>query len=260
MVLAWQEFKINLKMLLIWAFCVGGLSLGCLLLYESVEDSIDGMAEMYSDMGALSAALGMDKVSIGTLEGYYAIEISIMLSLGGAMFAAMLGAGLSAKEEEGHTTEFLNVLPLGRARILMEKYTAFVALTALFHIICVLLILCGFGWMGSRPDIGSFMRYHGAAFFMCIEVGTVCFLLSVWSRKKPMGAAIGLAVLLYMADLMCRVVPALERIKYVTPFSYCSGADVFAGETAPVLSLGIGAGVTAAALAAAVWKYKRKDL
>ncbi len=260
MVLTRQEIKMNLRSLLIWAFCVGGMCLGCLLLYDSVRESMDGMGELFADMGAFSAALGMDKVNIGTLEGYYAVEISIMLSLGGAMFAAMLGAGLLAKEEEGHTTEFLNALPLRRGSILAEKYTAFLVQLALFHGICTALILCGFQCMGQMPCWESFLKYHGAVFFMCAEVGTVCFLLSVLCRKRPLGAAVGLTVALYMLDLMCRVVPALEKMKYFTPFYYCSGADIFSGERAGALGWGIGIGVTALALAGAFCKYRRKDL
>ena len=260
MILAIQEIKTNLKSLLIWGFCVGGMCLGCLLLYESVRESMEGIGDMFADMGAFSAALGMDKVNIGTLEGYYAVEISILLSLGGAMFSALLGAGLCAKEEEGHTTEFLNALPLKRSRILAEKYAAFLVLLILFHGICTALILGGFGCMGEPPHWESLLKYHGAVLFMCVEVGTVSFLLSVWSRKRPVGAAVGLAMALYMTDLMCRVVPALEKAKYITPFYYCSGADIFSGESADLLVWGVGIGVTALALLGAFWKYARKDL
>lgn len=258
--LLWQECKMNFKTLLIWSLCVGGLCLGCICLYDSVGDSVSEMSDMFADMGAFSEALGMDKVSIGTLEGYYAVEISTLLSLGGAMFAAMLGAGLVAKEEEGKTCEFLNALPLGRARIIGEKYAAIAALLAAFHVICMGLILAGFAWMGASPDMGNFARYHALAFFMCLEIGTVCFLLSALQRKKPVGAAIGFAVLLYMLDLLCRVVPALGKIKYVTPFYYSNAADIFAGSEIPVAACGIGGAVTVMSLCLTVWVYGKKDL
>jgi len=262
MSLFWQECRMNVKTLLVWALCVGGLCMGCLLLYDSVGESVGEMSELFADMGAFSEALGMDQVSIGTLEGYYAVEISILLSLGGAMYAALLGAGMSAKEEEGKTYEFLNAMPLSRGRIIGEKYGAFAALTAAFHAVCICLILAGFAWMGSMPDLGSFVRYHGAAFFMCLETGTVCFLLSVLCRKKPLGAAVGIAVGLYLMDLMCRVVPALEKVQYVTPFCYSNAADIFAGGSGGeiIRAAAVGAVVLGAALGGAVWVYGRKDL
>lgn len=255
-----QEWKMNLRMLLIWAFCVGGLSLGCLCLYDSVAQSMGEMSEAFANMGAFSEALGMDKMGIGTLEGYYAVEISIMISLGGAMFAAMLGAGMVAKEEEGHTCEFLNALPISRGRIIGEKYAAMVTLLAAFHVICVGLSLAGFAWMGSTPDMGHFAGYHGAVLGMCLEIGTVCFLLSVLQSRKPLGLAIGFAVLLYMLDLLGRVVPALEKLKVLNPFSYSNGADIFSGMKSSSGAWAVGAGVTVLALGLAVWTYRRRDL
>ena len=111
--LFWQECKMNFKTMLVWALCVGGMCLGCLLLYDSLGESVEEMSDMFANLGAFSEALGMDRMGIGTLEGYYAVEISILLNLGGALYGAMLGAGMTAKEEEGKTYEFLNVMPLG---------------------------------------------------------------------------------------------------------------------------------------------------
>ncbi len=255
-----QEFRMNVKTMLVWAFCVGGLCLGCLLLYDSLGDSVGEMSDYFAEMGAFSEALGMDRVSIGTLEGYYAVEISLLLSLGSAMYAAILGAGLSAKEEEGKTYEFLNAMPLSRGRIIGEKYGAMAGLLAAFHGICVCLILPGFAWMGSMPKMGSFMTYHLGAFVMCLEIGTICFLLSVLCRKRPIGAAVGIVVLFYMMDIMCRVVPALEKAKYITPFYYSNGADIFAGGGEWTSEIGIGILALGAAFWAAYGVYGRKDL
>ena len=73
-----HEMKINAKSLLIWTLCVGLSCFGCILLYTSMEDSIKGMADSFSDMGVMSQALGMDKMSLATLSGYYATEIAII--------------------------------------------------------------------------------------------------------------------------------------------------------------------------------------
>jgi len=255
-----QEFRMNCRTMLAWALCVGGACLGCLALYGSLEESMKDMSDMFAGLGAFSEALGMDKVGIGTLEGYYAVEISILFSLGGALFAAMLGAGLVAKEEEGHTAEFLNVLPLGRGRIIGEKAASLTVLLAGFHLICIGLILAGFAWMGETPDMKCFACYHGLAFLMCLEIAVVCFLFSAACRKRPVGAAVGLTVFFYMMDLMCRVVPDLEKIKYITPFYYANAADRFAGEEFPAISVGIGAAVLLLALGLSLWVYRRKDL
>lgn len=260
MVLFVQEWKQNKKSLLVWSLCVGVLCFGCLLLYDSLADSMGGMSEMFSEMGAFSAALGMNKVNIGTLEGYYAVEIAILLSLGGGLFAAMTGSAFVAKEEEGHTSEFLNALPLSRTGILLAKYAAMALLLFGFGLITFICALAGFACMGEMPDMVNLLQYHGAAFLMQLEIGSICFLLSAMCRKKPTGAALGLTVFFYMLDLLLRVVPALQSAKYITPFYYANASDIFSENAVNIPLLGAGAGVCAVFLAAALFVYGRRDI
>lgn len=260
MVLLGQECKLGQKMTWIWGMCVGLICSGCLLLFDSIKESMTDMAEMYSNLGDFSVALGMDKMNMGTLEGYYAIEISIILSLGAAMFSAMLGVSMVSKEEEGHTSEFLNTLPFGRLRIIVEKYGALLATIIQFHMINVILILAGFAIMKDIPQPGKLAEYHSLTLLMSIEIGTICFLISAVTRKKLTGAAIGIALLFYVMNLMANVVPALDKLKLLTPFYYCNAADIFAGEHPEVFSILLAGVLIAGCLAAATLIYKRRDL
>lgn len=260
MVLLRHELRRNLKTLLIWAFSVGILCCGCLLLFDSLEESMAGMAEVYAGMGAFSAALGMDKVNISTMEGFYASEIGLMFALGGAMFAAMTGASLVSKEEEGHTSEFLNTLPLGRGYIIGWKYAALAVLVLLFNCLCLAFAGIGFAGAGSWPPVREFALYHGTQLLMQLEIGSLCFLFSAASGRRQIGGALGFAILLYIADLLCRVLPDLEGLRYVTPYYFSNAADIFASGKADAGMVIISAAVTAAAAAAAAVIYKRRDL
>ncbi len=255
-----HELKRNQKILLIWSFCVGILCFGCLLLFGGLEDTMEQMAEGYSQMGTLSEVLGLDRLSIATMEGFYATEISLMFAIGGAMFSAMTGAALLAKEEEGHTAEFLYTLPLGRTRIVLEKYASFWALTLLFHVICAAWILAGLLGAGESLPCREFLTFHGLQLLMDLEIGSICFLISAYCRKKPVGAALGIAILLYAADLMCRILPDLENLKYVTPYYFSNGADIFTGIKINTRLLGLHAAIMAAAAFSAVTLYRKKDL
>lgn len=260
MILYRHEMKMNRKNLLIWTLSVGLLCFGCILLYTSLEDSIQGIADSFSDMGAMSAALGMDKMSLATLQGYYATEIAMMHSLGGAMFAAILGTGLLAKEESGHTTEFLCVLPIKRGHIVLEKYLALVSNLAVLNLVCTGLYLLGFVMMGESVDGKEMALYHLASFLMQLEVGTLCFFFSACVKKSIMGAGLGLTLLLFAADMMCRIVPAIEDLRYVTPFYYANAADIFTdGKINGVMAVS-GVGIVAICYVAANWVYCRKDL
>lgn len=260
MTLLKHEIKMNLKSLLIWALSMGVLCAGCLLLFDSLEESMQGMADAYSNMGAFSVALGMDKLSVSTLEGFYATEIALMFAVGGAMFAAMTGAAMLSKEEEGHTGEFLFALPMGRRTAVLGKYAAVVFLVFLFNVMTVLLVLAGFAGMGEMLDTKTFLLYHGAQFLMQLEIGSVCFFISAVSKRRQLGASLGLAMVLYMADLMCRIIPDLENLKYVTPYYFSNGADIFSGRQLEGRMVVISLCVTFLSVIAAMLVYEKRDL
>ena len=255
-----HEMKMSFKTLLIWTLCVGGMCFGCILLYGSLEDSIQEMADAYSNMGAMSAALGMDKMSLATLRGYYATEIAMMHGLGGAMFAAILGSGVVSKEEAGHTSEFLNTLPIGRGSILLQKYLALFSNLLLFNLVCTALYLLGFVLMGEEINGKEMALYHLASAIMQIEIGSICFMISAFVKRNLMGAGLGIAIMLFAVDMMCRIVPAIENLKYVTPFYYSNASDIFTDGRINGTMLAIGVGITVVSVVVAVIRYQKKDL
>lgn len=255
-----HELQMNLKALVIWTLCVGVCCCGCILLFDSVAESMEEMAQSFAQMGGFSAAFGMDKVSIATIDGFYATEIAIIFSLGGTMFAGMTGAVLLSKEEEGHTAEFLYTLPVGRGAVLAWKYVALVILILLFNLLCIGLDMLGFVGINAAIPDRSYWWYHVAAFVMQLEIGSICFLISAMCRKKQIGMALGIAVLLYLMDVMCRIVPDLEVLKYLTPFYYANGADIFSGDEMKCGLLLFGFCISIIAVTAARFIYRRRDL
>lgn len=255
-----HEMKMNIKSLIIWTICVGGLCLGCVLLYTSLQDSLEGMADAYSNMGAMSQAFGMDKMSIATLEGYYATEIGMMHGLGGAMFAAIIGSVMLSKEEMMHTSEFLNTLPISRSRLVIEKYLALVSNIVIFNAVCVILYVLGFVIMGEEIQTKEFMTFHALQLLMHIEIGTICFLISAATRKSMIGAGLGVAVIMFAADIMCRIIPAIEDVKYITPFYYANGSDIFSGADVNIVMIITGFGITVLSVLSGWGIYARKDL
>lgn len=255
-----HEMKMNLKSLLVWVLCVGGLCFGCILLYTSLEDSIQEMADAYSNMGAMSVALGMDKMSLATLTGFYATEIAMMHGLGGAMFAAIVGTAMLSKEEALHTSEFLNALPVSRGNVLFQKYAALISSILVFNLVCAAMYVLGFVVMKEDISAKGMLLYHFAQIIMQIEIGTICFMISAFTKKSLMGAGLGIAILMFAADMMCRIIPAIEDVKYITPFYYSNASDIFTSGEINGIMLGIGIGITAASFTIAWFRYRDKDL
>lgn len=255
-----HEMKMNKKTLCIWTLCVGIMCLGCILMYTGLEDSLQDMADMYSNMGALSVAMGMDKMSLATLAGFYATEILMLHGLGGAMFAAIIGTGMLSKEEAGHTSEFLYVFPVGRSSILLQKYFALVCNIIIFNLVCILSYIVGFFLMREEIHGKEMMLSAFTQLLMQIEIGTICFCISAFARKNFFGAGLGIVIFFFAADMMCRIIPAIENIKYVTPFYYANGADIFTRKNIEGVMVGIGVGMSVIAFFVGCWKYNQKDL
>lgn len=260
MTLLKHELKAYSKTLVIWMMCIGVCCFSCLLLFESLKEDMEEMADMFSMMGGFSAALGMDQVNIGTVEGFYATEVAIIFALGGAMFAAMTGAAILSKEEESHTADFLHTLPFGRNYIVLWKYAALCLLCVLFSAGTMVWILIGFGCMGEMPPVREFVLYHGAQLLLQLEIGSICFLVSSLCRKRQTGGALGFAVLLYLMELMCRVVPAIKNLKYVTPYYFANASDIFSTGTLRGEMAVCSIFVTVVSVFASLFIYRRRDL
>ena len=62
---------------------------------------------------------------------------------------------------------------------------------------------------------------------MQLEIGCICFLLSACSKKNKLGAGLGISILFFAIDMMSRIIPAIEELKYITPFYYSIASDIF---------------------------------
>lgn len=255
-----HEMKINAKSLIIWTLSVGLICFGCILLYVGLEESVQEIADSFSNMGAMSAALGMDKMSLATLRGYFATEIAMMHGLGGAMFAAILGSGLLSKEESGHTVDFLNVLPIKRGSIVFWKYLSLVSDILLLNLVCLVLYLCGFVFLGEDVIVKELLLYFSTVSLMQLEIGGICFMISAFVKKVTISVGLGITILLFAADMMCRIVPAIENLKYITPFYYSNAADLFADGKLNGVMVAIGAAVILISYIVTIIVYSRKDL
>lgn len=255
-----HEVKAYRKSLLIWCLCVGGIGLSCILLFSSMQGEMEAMAEGFASMGAFADAFGMSQLSIATLAGFYATEIGTVHSLGGAMFAAIIGTCMLSKEEDGHTGEFLYTLPISRGKILCSKATCIVTQIVLFNLICVAMYVLGIVVLGEEISVKDFCLYHIMQTCMHIEVGVICFFISAFLKRNKLGLGLGVVLLLYAYDMIARVVPDLADYKVLSPFSYANAADILSTGKVEMLAIGIGIGVLLVCGFGTWYVYCKRDL
>lgn len=254
------EVNAGIKSLLIWSICVGGMGLACILLYASVKESMGGMAESFASMGAFSEAFGMTQLSIATLPGFFATEVGTVHALGGAMFAAVLSTVMLSKEEDGHTGEFLFSLPVARGKVVLAKGAAIVTHVMLLNLICTCLYLIGIAVLGEEMPMKEFFLFQIMQLFLHLEVAAVCYAVSAFLKKNKLGIGLGVVLLLYAYDLMARVVPDLEKVQWLSPFSFSNAADILSTGEIKVGATVFGTAVLVLGIGVAYGVYTKRDL
>jgi ABC-2 type transport system permease protein len=255
-----HEMKANFKTLLIWGITVGAMLFTFMIMFPAMKDTLTQMGDLYSNMQGFSSAFGMDKLSIYTAMGYYGTEVGAVLSLSGALFAALLGAGMLSKEEGGHTAEFLLSSPISRSKVVLQKLIAMILNIFLFNLICILSALLSFALIKDTINLPNFLLYHLTQFTMHTEIACICFCISAFAKKQNLGLGLGIATLLYFTDILEKVVSDLDFLKYVTPFTYSNAADIFSTGKIDGVLISIGIVISVLAVVIGYLKYTRKDI
>ena len=217
MIIFFHELRRARKKLIIWSSTIAGLILVCMLIYPQMKSNMQGIIDMYSNLGEFSAAFGMDQLSYGTVMGFYGIECGTMLGIGGAFFAALLGIDILSKEEAFHTAEFLLTHPVSRRKIIAEKILSVFAVILLFNIICLIVSIISFVIISETIAWKEFLLFHLAQIILHFEIASICFAISAFMKRGGYGLGLGLASLLYFLNIIVNISDKFKFFKYITP-------------------------------------------
>ena len=173
-----HEIRSNKIALLIWSAVISFMLGVCVIIYPEMSSQMGNISEMMSQMGSFSDAFGMDQLNFGEFMGYFGIECGNVLGLGGAMFAAILGASMLSKEENGHTAEFLLTHPLSRARIMTEKLFAAFAQVCIMNVAVIAITTACILAINVDADAATLALMFLAYFILQIEIVAITFGLS----------------------------------------------------------------------------------
>lgn len=260
MTLVQHELKQSRISLIVWTLSIASLLAVCVFLYPSMKNEMDAVSEMFSSMGSFTAAFGMDKVSFGTLIGFYVVECGNIVGLGGAFFAALCGISALAKEEKEHTAEFLMTHPVSRWRVVTDKMISVILQLVILNAVVYLTAVVSVALIGEDIPWKELNLLHLAYFFLQVETATVCFGISAFLRRSGMGIGLGIAMLFYFLNLVANITEEADFLKYITPFGYAEGADIVNSLSVNGEMLAVGVAFTVAGIVISYVKYCKKDL
>ena len=260
MTLVRHELKQSRISLIVWTLSIASLLAVCVFLYPSMKSEMDAVSEMFSSMGSFTAAFGMDKVSFGTLIGFYVVECGNIVGLGGAFFAALCGISVLAKEEKEHKAEFLMTHPVSRWRVVTDKLIAVILQIVILNVVVYLTAVASIALIGENIPWKELNLLHLAYLLLQVETASVCFGISAFLRRSGLGIGLGIAMLFYFLNLVANITEQADFLKYITPFGYAEGADIVNSLSINGEMLAVGSAFTVAGIVIAYVKYCKKDL
>lgn len=255
-----HELKQNRISLLVWTAVVGFLLAVCILIFPEMKEEMDSVGDMFASMGSFTEAFGMDKVSFGTLTGFYAVECGNILGLGGAFFAALCGVCALSKEEKEHTAEFLLTHPVSRARIVTDKLAAVMVQVLILNGAVYAFSIGSIALIGEEIPWKEVSLLHLAYLLLQVEIAGLCFGISAFLRHGSMGIGLGVAAVLYFLNLIANISDSAEFLRYITPFGYAEGSDIVTNVSLEGGLIALGMLYGAIGIGAAYVKYCGKDI
>lgn len=260
MPILFKELKKGGKALTVWTLSIAFMLAVCIVIYPEMKSEMDSMSDVFSNMGAFSDAFGMDQLNFATLIGYYGLECGNVLGIGGGLFAAFLGMAMLSKEEKEHTSEFLFSHPVSRFRVVLEKMIAVILQVVVLNVAVFLISLLSIKAVGESVPIKEFLLIHVAYFLLQIELSLICFGISAFMKKGGIALGIGVAVMMYFANLVANITDKTEFLKYITPYAYSDSAKIVENKALDGTLISLGMAYMLVAVIAGFVKYTKKDI
>lgn len=259
-----RELRVNCRSLLIWAAVLILLTFFTMSVYKTVEfgeGHLDEYIELFPE--AMQKAFSLDRLSISEPLGFYGTEVYFMVLLFGSIYAAILGTGIMAKEEEEKTIEFLLARPVSRTQILTGKLLTLFIYLLLFNLFIGLSALAAFkSYVSAAYSLSILFNLLAAPFLAHFAFACFGFLLAFFftRRRSAMPASIGMVLAFYFCDVLANLSGKMEFLGYLTPFHYVSAADIVINEQIGWSNVLILLAASAVAIGGSYILYRRRDI
>ncbi|MGE5579088.1 MAG: ABC transporter permease subunit [Bacillota bacterium] len=259
------EIKRNFRTFVIWTVAVAAFVAFMLSTFRSSFGGAAGNLDEYVKMfpEAFRKAFGVDRLDLGTAEGFFGTEVHLMIILFGAMYAALLSTSLLSKEENDRTIEFLLAKPVTRSEVVTQKMLVFLAYTTAFVLVNWVVSLASLrAFSDSAFASGPFWLLGLMTFLSILAIASLGFLGSVFvTRSRAVySASLGFVLSLYALQIVADVSEKARFLRFITPFKWASAPDILSTAEVVPAYLIAAAAVIALSIAGSYWAYGRKDI
>lgn len=230
------------------------------LIYPQFAQESAGLIDLFRNVSFFTDVLNIDLSLITSLAGYYGMEFEVLVGLFGSIFLAFIAGNLIVKEEKDHTAEFLYTLPHNRLSILLQKLLAFISLSLMMHLIILAVAYLTIKLSGQEMS-GSDLINLQLATFLChlvvgfLSLGMTELIPGLISNLGPM-----VVIFLYLMNILDNMVQNVPLIRWLTPFSFTSSADIIQNHTIDWSLVLSNFSLALVFLLLAAWRFNRRDI
>jgi ABC-2 type transport system permease protein len=244
------------RSLLSWGLPIGAWSAFVVAIYPSVEDALSKAISSYPE--SLKQAFGIAELT--SVEQYLNAEmLSLIVPLAiGYLAVRSVASGLSGAAESGRLDVLLSA-PVSRRRLVASGFLATAIELAAVLLVSVLITGLGGLLAGAGLSFGLALAGFASVWPLALLFAGFGVVATGWSLRTAVvtGSVAGVLVAMYVADLVGRLDPSLDWIRYSSVFRYYGKAIEDGIDPASFL------GVTAVAVATAALGallFERRDI
>jgi ABC-2 type transport system permease protein len=244
------------RSLLAWGLPLGLMSAFIVAIFPSVEDSIGKAVSDYPP--ALREAFGIGELA--NVEQYLQAEmLSLIVPLAlGYLAVRAVASGLSGAAESGRLDVLLSA-PVSRSRLCAAGFLATAVELAAVLVVSWLLTMAGSALAGAGLDPGPAAAGFASVWPLALLFAALGVVVCGFSLRTSVvtGSVAGVLVAMYVIDLIGKLDPGLDWVRYGSVFRYYGNAIEDGIE--PLAFGGVTfAGLVLAALGA--WLFERRDI
>lgn len=207
------------RSLLSWGLPIGLWSAFVVAIYPSVEGALSKAVASYPE--ALKQAFGI--AGLTSVEQYLNAEmLSLIVPLAvGYLAVRSVASGLSGAAESGRLDILLSA-PVSRRRLVAAGFSATAVELAAVLAAAALIAMLGSVLAGAGLSFGSALAGYANVWPLALLFAALGIVVTGWSLHTPVvtGSVAGVLVAMYVADLVGRLDPGLDWVRYGSVFRY----------------------------------------
>ena len=257
-----QQLRAGLLAAAGWSAGLGLLTYWTATFYTTAARSQAALEAYIRNLPAGWRELLSSAGSLSSLGGWLSMEVFSWLPLLTAVYAATAVATLVSRELDAGTMEFLLGLPVGRHRLLAERFAAFALELAIVHLAVGAGAELGAVAIHQPLPLAAVARVLAMAYLATLAVSALMLLVSLFIADygRAVLTGLGVGVGLFFADMLLR---AAGRGQAVLPWlvygRFDAGRLLGSGAGAPAAAAVL-AGYAAVFLAVALGVFGGRDL